>query len=436
MDLGKDSIKKLLIKYLIPAMCSTLVTSFYYVADTVMIGHGVGDEGLIALNIILPVFSLLYGIGYLCGIGGSVLMSVAKGKNDETQANRIFSSSLILICVAGVFLTILLYGFRYEVCYFLGADEENIELVMEYGKYLFGFAWVFCMFPFLLTFVRNDKNPKLAMAGSMAGSLTNVFFDYILIFVLDFGLAGAIIATVLGGVLNILLTCTHFLTKRNTMHFSFRFFSLREVLPVFGTGATSFFNELSSGFVILIFNWQILKYIGETGIVVYSTISNTILVIIAMCNGIGTAMQPIISYNYGARLPDRIKSCKRMALRISVCINTLLYIVIFVFAKELIYLYVKPTEAVLTMGVSAIQVYFLAVFPMLVNIFYATYFQAVVKGAWSFWISVMRGFVCSIGLVMLLPYMFGGSAIWFATPLAEFLTMCLALYLARREGNF
>ncbi len=435
MDLGKDNIRKLFIKYLIPALCASVVTSFYYVADTMMIGHGVGEEGLIALNIVLPVFSPLYGIGYLFGIGGSVLMSVAKGRRDEEGANRIFSTSLILMLAVGILVTVLLYGFRYEFCYFLGADEDNIALVMEYAKHLFFWAWSFAMFPFMLTFVRNDKNPKLAMLGSVTGSLTNVVLDYVFIFMWNMGLAGAIVATVVGNALNILITCSHFLTKKNTMRFTIKGFAPKQIVPICVSGATSFLNELASGFVILIFNWQILRYIGDTGIVVYSTITNTVLVTIAMCNGVGTAMQPIVSYNFGAGKRERIFSCKKMALWTSAIMNAVLYVFIYLLAEQLIHLYVKPTEEVVLMGVPAVRIYFLCVFPMLVNIFYATYFQSVVRGSWSFVISILRGFVCSVAMVLVLPMLFGGTGIWWATPVAETLTLIVTLYLARRDIN-
>lgn len=433
MDLAKDNLWKIFLKYLIPVMSAALFTSFYYVADTVMIGHGIGGDGLVALNIMIPVFSPLYGIGYFFGIGGSVLFGISMGQNNKKRADSIYSTSLCLLVITGVLLTIVLFLFRYPIVRFLGADDSNIELVMQYAIWVLGFAWVFIFFPFFMTFIRNDKDPNRSMAGSITGSLLNVIFDYVFIYVIKIGIGGAVIATIIGAIANILICSSHFLLKDNNLVFAFSKVDFSESVAIFRAGITSFVSECANGFVILIFNWQILKYIGNTGLIIYSVISNTVLVTVALSTGIATAIQPIVSYNYGIGLYDRIDRCKKNALKVSIIMNVILYVFIWIYRIELIWLYVEPSKEVLMMGKDAISLYFLCIFPQLFNILYTMYFQSINKGGISFVISLLRGMLLSSAMVMLLPLMFGNTGIWCATFVSEVITMIITIVLSYKS---
>ncbi|MDE6234056.1 MAG: MATE family efflux transporter, partial [Lachnospiraceae bacterium] len=190
--MNENSNIKLFLKYLFPSMLSTVFVSVYVITDTMMIGHGVGEDGLVALNIILPLFSLMYAIGYLFGVGGSVLMSVAKGQQDDKKADGIFTTSFIIVAAAAVMFTLLGSIFLEPLAVLLGADNDSMKLTLEYGRIMMATAFIYVFAPFFQSFVRNDNAPGRAMAAAVTGSLLNVVLDYIFIFILNMGMTGAI----------------------------------------------------------------------------------------------------------------------------------------------------------------------------------------------------------------------------------------------------
>lgn len=428
LDLLKDKPQRLFFSYLLPAMCSNVFTSIYVITDTMMIGHGVGKEGLVALNLLLPFFQFFFAFGYMFGVGGSVLMSVANGKKNQKEAVSIFSTALISALGLGVFLTIVCCVGLKPIARALGATDENMNLVLEYGRWLMGSCLVFVLSPFFQNFVKNDKDPKRAMVGSVVGSALNVVLDYILIFPLRMGMSGAIIATITGSLINIGITASHLCSKQNTMKLDISAFNPNYIFKIMKSGASSFLTELSLGIVVFVFNIQILKYLGDNGIVVYSVISNVAIVVNALLNGVAFSVQPIISFNIGAKEYDRVRKIRNIGFLTSFILTLILYSVIYFFTNGCIYAFVKPTVEVLEQGVPAIRTYFIGSFALFINIYLANYFQAIVKPNCAFVIGLLRGLVLSVILVWILPGIWGGEIIWWVIPITEGLTAIVSLY--------
>lgn len=427
LDLLKDDPRRLFFSYLLPSMCSNVFTSIYVITDTMMVGHGVGEDGLVALNLLLPFFSGFFAFGYMFGVGGSVLMSVANGRKDDREACSVFTTAFLSVVFIGIVLTLVCSLGLKPIAGVLGAEQDNLELVLEYGRWLMGSCMIYILVPFFQNFVKNDKDPKRAMAGSIAGSALNVVLDYILIFPMQLGMSGAIIATIIGNVINVAITVSHLFSGRNTMRFSLSAFRIKYVFKIMKSGASSFLTELSVGIVVFVFNIQILRYLGETGIVIYSVISNTAIVVNALLNGVAFSAQPIISFNMGAGKGDRVRKVRNIGFLTSFILTILLYTAIFLFTRECIYAFVVPTQAVLEYGIPAIRIYFAGSFAMFINIYLANYFQAIVKPVRAFVIGSLRGLVICVLLVWLLPGIWGGSIIWWVMPMTEALTALVSL---------
>ena len=309
MNLLETPVNKAFRHYLVPAISATLVTSIYILADTMMIGRGVGALGMAALNILLPLFSLFFATGLLFGVGGGVLMSISIGKGEERQAKEYFTAALIGVTCFAVFYLIVC-----NVCFdpltaFLGRNESMDAYVRGYGKILVSGAPIFAFSSFLQAFVRNDKAPKLAMTAVISGGVTNVVLDYLFIFVIPMGMEGGAIATVIGSVVTVTILCTHFFSKHNTLRLV-PMKSIRQIGEVFINGLSSFIMDMSSGVIILLFNRQLLTYAGDLGVVVYGVVSNSALVVTSICNGIGQAAQPLLATNCGAGKQDRVLQTK------------------------------------------------------------------------------------------------------------------------------
>ncbi|SHM58257.1 putative efflux protein, MATE family [Anaerosporobacter mobilis DSM 15930] len=432
-DLLNDNVKKLFFRYLIPSVSATLVTSIYVLADTIFIGKGISDTAVAALNIIIPLFSLYFGMGLLFGVGGSVLLSVAKGQGDEKKANTYFTVAFIANGITSlIFLIINLVAFD-QIAYLLGASETTIGYIREYGMYFIWGIPFFCFSSFLQAFVRNDKAPKLSMIAVISGGVINIIIDYVFIYIFDMGMGGASLATVLGSVVSCLILSTHFLSKSNTLHLVKQGLQLRYFGDVTKNGFSSFLIEMSSGIVIFIFNNRVLHYIGDVGVTVYSIISNTAIIVSSLSNGISQAAQPLLALNYGAGKYDRINQVKRLGLGFSFATGIVFAVVGFCFPEFVVGLFIHPSKEVQELAPMAIQIYFISFILMVPNIFYSNYFQSTLQPIYALIICVLRGLILSGVLVYILPTILGVKGIWMTMIFVECITLAVIIAFVLRE---
>ncbi len=431
VDLLKEAPKKLFFRYLVPSISATLVTSIYVLADTIMIGQGIGADGIAALNYILPIFNLFFGTGLLLGVGGGVLMSVANGSGNKELGNTYFTSSVIWGAIIGLIYMILGSVFLKPIGYMLGSDASNIHLFTSYGRYLIGFAPVFIFSSLLQAFVRNDHAPKRAMVAVISGGVMNIILDYIFIFIFKMGMMGGAIATVLGSVTSVTILLTHFISQQNTMRFVKIKSPFKILVSTLHSGFPSFLIEMASGIVVLIFNLQLLKYVGQNGVVVYSIIANTAIVAMSLFNGVSQGAQPIMATNYGAKQMERVIEVRRLAVMTAMLIGGIIFALGALFPQIAVNAFVKPTPEITQMASSAIRIYFTAFIVMSLNIVYSTYFQSVLKANLSMIICLLRGVIISIVLVLVLPQFWGVTGIWLVMPITELVTAMIALALVK-----
>lgn len=420
---------KLFLRYLIPSMLSTVFVSVYVITDTMMIGHGVGEEGLVALNIILPLFSLMYAVGYLFGVGGSVLMSVAKGQNDRKKADGIFTTSLIMAAAAAVLFTLAGSIFLKPLAVMLGADKDSMKLTLEYGRIMMATAFIYVLAPFFQNFVRNDNAPGRAMAAAVTGSLLNVVLDYIFIFILHMGMTGAIAATFIGNAVNVMITVSWFFSGKCTLGFKKALYKADYARNIVKNGASSFLTEFCNAIVVFVYNHSILLNIGSEGIVIYSIISNTLIVVNAVMNGAAIAVQPLISYNVGKGCRKKVREFKNIGIVTDLIFSLCMMIFIMVFTRLCIYAFVSPSPAVLNSGMPAVRTYFSGMMFMCANVYFSSYFQATVHPKQSFLIGILRSLVFTVILAFLIPAIFGGNAVWIAAPATEVMTFTVTVLL-------
>ncbi|WP_312442493.1 MATE family efflux transporter [Lacrimispora sp.] len=433
-NLLEEPVKNLFLRYLMPSISATLVTSIYILADTLMIGRGVGPIGIAALNLLLPLYSLFFGTGLLFGVGGGVLLSISKGKGDEQGAREYFTAALCMAAVAGVFYVTAGHLLFDPVTKFLGRNETMDLYVRGYGRILVSGAPVFLLSSFLQSFVRNDRAPKMAMAAVITGGVTNVILDYIFIFPMNMGMAGAAAATVIGSCLTLGILLSHLFSKGNSLKIVLHI-KWRRAGEILINGLSSFLLETCSGIVMFLFNRQLLSYVGDLGVVVYGIISNSALIVASINNGISQASQPILAMNYGAGKKERLKETRRMG-ELAVCFAGLLFAGIgMLFPALVTKAFVRPTDEILAMSVPAVRIYFLSFLPMGFNILFSTWFQSVLKPGKALFICLMRGLVLSSVLVFLLPTALGVTGIWSVMPAAEFLTLGICLILLKEKKS-
>lgn len=428
-----EPVSKIFFRYLLPAIMGTMVTSIYILADTIIIGKGIGIDAMAALNIVLPLFNIFFGNGLLFGVGGSVLMSIARGRGDEKAGQCYFTLATLLNAITCVLYTIFLWIFIEPIVKFLGATDVTMPYVLEYVPYVIAGLSVFSFSTFLQTFVRNDGAPKLSMIAVVTGGILNVILDIIFVFPFQMGMAGASIASVLGSATTVTILLFHFRSKSNGLHFSLQSFSFAYVGRIFANGFTSFLVEITSGIVMFVFNISILEVAGDIGISMYGVICNTAIIVTCLCNGINQAAQPIISTNHGAGLQDRIDAVRKLGLKTALIICSVPAVIGLIVPNLFTYIFLNPNEEILALSPTAIRVYFIGFFVTGINMFIVGYFQSTVRPQISLLLCLLRGCVLSILFVTILAPLFGIVGIWASVPLAEFVTLFIASYFLKKK---
>lgn len=435
MNLERDKETTLYRKYLLPTMCAMAFNAIYIITDTLMIGKGIGEGALVALNLLLPIFSVYFGMGYLFGIGGSVLLSVAKGNKDEEEQKRIFTTTVFAAVIVGIVGSVIPFLLQEQIYELLGVTADIISYARAYGSIFFACGGILVLQPVILSFVRNDEAPKRAMAGMVVGSSLNVVLDYIFIYELGLGMHGAITATIIGNAVNLCIGLGHLFSRKNHLHFSWNALRMDRIWKVIKNGAAPCFNEVAWGIVVFMFNQQILKYFEDYGLVIYSIITNTLIVTNSFLNSAGDAMQPLVSYNFGAGNTERIRRFFWIGFWSITGIAATMYGLIFFQTNRLIHLFVEPSDLVVKEGIPAIRIYFVSLFFAMVNVYGSIFFQAVVKPKYAMTVSLLRGLVLSVLFVLVVPVFMGGNSIWWVMVLVEGCTTAVTLFFFTKIKN-
>lgn len=275
------------------------------------------------------------------------------------------------------------------------------------------------------------------MIGTVSGALTNIVLDIVFVYGFHWGMFGAAFATIIGTSLGVLIFCTHFFKKDNNLIFNFKGIDLHVLAMTVKTGFSSYLIEISSGVVILVFNMQLLKYIGVDGVTAYSIISNITLVVMSLANGVAQAAQPIIATNYGARKIDRVNKTVKLSLISAAAVNAA-FTVLGIFAPELLVkIFINPTPQVLEIAKPAITVYAVSFILASLNVALGNYFQGVIRPAFSFTVCVLRGVALNTAFVFILPLFIDINGIWLSIPMSELVTLLVGVvfFFICRKGN-
>lgn len=435
MDFLTSEIKPMYFKYLSAAFGSALISSIYGVVDMAMVGQYQGPEGTAALAVVSPVWNIIYSLGLLMGIGGSVLFTTLRGQSEQNRkkSNEYFTAALIGVTVLAVITWLVVIFFDRQLLTLFGAKESLLPLAREY---VFPVKFVVPSFLFtqlMAAFLRNDGNPGLATKSVLFGGIFNVFGDYFFVFALDMGIMGAGLATAMGSVFSLLMMLTHFKSSKNTIRLERpkKLFSMLKTISV--TGFSTFFIDVAMGILTILFNRQILKYLGTDALSVYGIIINISTFVQCCAYSIGQASQPMISANYGAGKGERIAQILKNALGTAVVFGVIWTALAVLAPNMFVRIFMTPTEKILEIAPKIIRSYGISFLLLPFNIFSTYYFQALMKPTTSFIVSVSRGAVISGILIYILPAIAGADAIWFSMPLTE---LIVAVFVAVKMRQY
>lgn len=434
MDFLTNKIRPMYFKYLSAAFGSALISSIYGIVDMAMVGQYQGPQGTAAMAVVSPIWNIIYSLGLLMGIGGSVLFSTLRGESAQNRnaSNEFFSAAIIGTALLAALTWIAVIFFDRELLQLFGAEAPLLSLARRYVLPVKFAVPSFLFTQLMSAFLRNDGNPGLATKAVIFGGVFNVFGDYFLVFVLDLGILGAGLATVLGSVFSLGIMCSHFFSRKNTLRFVKPARLLYKLKTITVTGFSTFFIDVAMGILTVLFNRQILRYLGADALSVYGIIINISTFVQCCAYSIGQASQPILSVNFGANRGDRIREVLKYAVGTALVFGLLWTGVSLAVPNLFVRIFMTPTDSILEIAPAIIRSYGISFLLLPLNIFSTYYFQAIMKPTTSFVVSVSRGAVISGILILVLPAVAAPGSIWFAMPITELLVAVYASAMMAR----
>lgn len=418
---------KLFAKYVSQNILGMLGISVYILADTFFISLAEGADGITALNLVLPVYSLIFAIGAMMGVGSAIRFKILRARKDKS-ADTYFSNAIIWALIIGVVFMLMGALIPEKIVALLGGDDRIVSVGKSYTGIFMLFAPFFMWNHICNAFVRNDGAPSVAMAATLCSSIFNIIFDYVLMFPLKLGMAGAALATALSPVLGVMICCTHLLSKRSTIKFRWAIPSVKKLLASCQLGVSAFVGEISSGVTTVVFNMIILKLAGNTGVAAYGVVANTSLVAVAVFNGVSQGSQPLLSDYYGKGEKASVRKVIKMSISTALVLAVMMIALIYVFAEPVTAVFNHENNTALTAyAVTGLRLYFTGFLFAGFNIVGTGILSAVESAKWAFIASITRGFAAIIVCAFVLSCLFGMNGVWLAFPAAELITSLLVV---------
>lgn len=429
------SIEKQLRKYIMPNIFAMVGVSCYVIADTFFISIAAGSNGITALNLVLPVFGLIYALGAMIGIGSATRYSLRKALG-EKDVNRYFTNSFVFTLLVSLVFVVLGIFAPGSVLRLLGADDVIMDTGLKYIRIILCFAPFFMINFTVTSFVRNDGSPNVAMAATLVSGIFNIIFDYILMFPLGLGIVGAAYATAFSPVISMLICMFHYCSKKNTIRFVKMVPSFKMFFSSCSLGVVAFVGEISSAVTTLAFNFILLDIIGNVAVAAYGVIANIAIVGTALLNGVAQGLQPLASKVHGEGDEGSEKKINRHALVIGEIIAVLFVVVVIVFSSQLTAMFNSEKSVELANYAEAgIKIYFTGFLIGAINIVRAGFYSATDRAVESSIISVSRGIVAIILFAFVLSKAFGITGIWMAFPASEAFTLVLSVIVIALRGK-
>lgn len=423
-----------LASYVAANVLGTIGVSCYILADTFFIAQACGADGLTALNLALPAYSLMNGFGLMIGMGGATRYAISQAAGDRSGHERVFSHAMVLCLLCSLPFLLAGLGAARPVALLLGAKGEVAALTGDYLGMILSFAPAYMLNNLMLAFLRNDGAPRLAMTAMLAGSIANIFLDYLLLFPLGLGIRGAALATGIAPCIGLAIQSLHLLRKRNGFRLVRSLPGLRQTGDILSLGLSSLVLELSSGAVLLTFNVLLLSLAGNVGVAAYGVVANIALVVIAVFTGLSQGMQPVLSDCYGRGETRQIRLVYRASLAAALLLAVAVWLLGSGFSRQAVAVFNAQQDPVLAgLAVTGIRIYFVSFLFSGVNIVTAAALSAMNRPGGGFLISILRGLVLMFPAAVGLAALFGVNGVWASVPAAEAATTLLLPLLCRRK---
>ncbi|QKY68814.1 MATE family efflux transporter [Lentibacillus sp. CBA3610] len=427
-----QSVTKSFFQYLVPTLVGMMLMSANIVIDGIFVGNGIGSVALASVNIAVPVWSIIISISLLIGIGGGTLYSMATGEGDTEKAQRVFTLAMVLVTIVMIIIGLAGYLTSKPLARLFGANADTLGYAMDYMQIIFMWAPIVAWENTLSIFVRNDGSPQLAMAGLVVSALLNIVLNYWMIFILEMEVVGAALASMIATAAGLLVYTLHFLKKDAGLKFVRPRWQKNDILLTGKLGFPNFLSEAGTGVFVIGYNIALSYYAGTTGLAAFSVINYLHTFMFLAFIGIGTSIQPMISFYYGAKKHEAIRNTVRISEITGFALGAAFLIIGWFGAGWLVSIFGVESVEIRQLAIKGIRLFFIGYLFMGVNFTYMTYYQSTAYIRPSIGITLFRGFILLIAALIILPFLFGTTGIWLALPVAEGMTAIFLLVFARR----
>lgn len=427
------SVGRAFLKYLIPSLLGMLIMGANFIIDGIMVGNKLGAVALAGVGIAGPAYTLFAAMSLWIGIGGATIYSQAIGEKNYSKAKQVFSQSLAVIFMATLIIGVVAYIFKEPLVYSLGANQETYPHAFAYLQIILLFGFIFTVESALSVFVRNDGNPNLAMAAQVTFALSNVLFNSIALYVLDMGVQGVAIGTMAAAFVGLLVLSAHFLKKDTNLRFQKFKWNKKVLWIIFLIGFPSFIAEVGMSVFTVAHNVVLEGLVGTTGVAAFSTLSYLHGVMLMAFLGLGSAIQPIISYYHGAKEEERKRHTVRIATKTALGIGVGLLLITQLWAAPIVSIFGDFPQEVTDLAVNGLKVFSIAYLFVGINFVMMTYLQSINHVKMAIWVTAAREIILMLIFLVVLPPFFGIHGVWIAVPLSEGIVL-LTIYFYYKKN--
>lgn len=425
-----------LLRFVFPSIIMMIFTSIYGVVDGLFVSNFAGKTAFASINLVMPFIMILGGIGFMIGTGGTALVSKVLGEGKKEKANKIFTMMIIFTLLLGTLLSVIGVVSMPWVADFLGATEEMMADCILYGRIVTGFTVAFMLQNVFQSFLIAAEKPKLGLLATVLAGVTNMALDAIFIIVFKWGVAGAAIATGLSQCVGGIFPLIYFSRDNSSLlRLTNTKLEIKPILNACGNGSSELMSNISSSVVSMIYNFQLMKYVGEDGVSAYGVLMYVQFIFVAIYIGYAIGCAPITGYHFGAQNHGELKNMLRKSAFLSAISGVVLTILAIVLSSPLAKLFVGYDEELYELTRHAFSLFAYSFLLAGFNIFTSSFFTALNNGAVSAAISFMRTLIFQTSSVLILPIFLGVDGIWWAITVAEVFAFILSLIFlfAKRE---
>ena len=420
---------KNILKFAVPTIAMTVFMSFYTMVDGLFVSNLIGTDALSAINLTAPVIQLVTAISTMLATGGSAVIMKKMGEQKSREAKEDFTFLILVNVIVGIVMCGAGYLTMDHIFAGMKLSAQVEGYCVEYlSRYLIFTVPILLMNNFTLYMIASEK-AGLSLVCSVAGGVLNMALDYALIAVFDMGVGGAAVATGLGYSVTAVAGLFVFSRKKSLLHFTKPAFRGKVLAGAATNGCSEMATALVTGIITMMFNWTMLRYVGEDGVAAVTIIMYVLMFASSLYTGYSYGVAPMISYYYGEQNDEKLKKLIQVSLRVIAGISLATVGASFLLTRPLVSVFARPDNPVYPLAVTGNRICTIALFFIGFNIFASGMFTALSNGVISAVLAFSRSFVFMLVTMLVLPILFGVNGIWLATPAAELMALALSAFM-------